>query len=479
VSNCRSTNSNVVTHIARCAPEELTADHAAMEMYRKAAKAWIANKHSVASGSGGSMAGFLAPVVDFPMELALMCLADSRPFRLVEGAGFLKFIESFAPKVRLCSADTVAREAVLIDEALQRIVTRELLPRSLGHSALEDVAIPPDTPFALFSATSDTWTSASGEPFLGLTIHFINSDWKLIDLSLALRHFPPPHTAEQYEELFGAILEENNLLEDHLLTTSADSASTMICFADLSEFVHTRCIAHSLHNGIKTDTFDKKGTLDAPVKLARFFSAIATTRNKIAADTAAAMGVPLVKAVLPVATRWNSSLACLRAHNKRFDVIRSIDVKKLPFSEAGKAKEYKEAIAVCLSNAATFVALEELLQPVEEWSARLQASLTPTVPLLFEARASILAKLAADDTDTDAVAAIRAALRENLTVRLNDDFVPTRYPSGAHLTDDDRRLQVCPDRGSLFRSCIVTLPPPLYFRAHLRSVGRWPTLPRC
>ena len=64
------------------------------------------------------------------------------PFLHVEGNGFRKLMERVARKLRLFSADTVARREVLIDEALQQHLTLELLPLSLVHSALEDHRCP-------------------------------------------------------------------------------------------------------------------------------------------------------------------------------------------------------------------------------------------------------------------------------------------------------------------------------------------------
>lgn len=261
----RSSTANIVAHIARCAPEELTADHAKLEAYKKPAIAWMNKTPATGSSEGGAMSSFMAfSSLDIGMELAFLCLRDMRPFRIVECDGFKMFMSLVVPRLRLCSADIVARSAVLIDEALQLILTREYLPRSLGHSGLEDVTIPAATPFTLYSGTTDTWTARRGTPYLGATIHFITPDWEMKDLTLALRHFQPPHTAVAYEILFGALLEENGLVEGNLLTCSTDSASTMILFAELSQHVHTRCIGHSLHNGITSDTFDKSKILEAP-----------------------------------------------------------------------------------------------------------------------------------------------------------------------------------------------------------------------
>jgi hypothetical protein len=150
----------------------------------------------------------------------------------------------------------------------------------------------------------------------------------------------PPRDATHYQELIGALL-ENGLIqvEGNMLTCTTDSAAVMIAAIEAAEYVHTRCIAHSLHNGSKEDTFgaDNDPVLSAPVKLAGFFSSISTHRNMVASEMAEQMGLPLQKPVLPVATRWSSYHAAYKRHNDRWPVISQLNNKllKLKDKEAG------------------------------------------------------------------------------------------------------------------------------------------------
>ena len=438
-----SSSANIVAHFARCAPEELTAEHAALDIYKKPASAWLSKQTDSSAPSSGPMAAFLAqPPFDIALEIALLCLSDMRPFYMVEGKGFTKFLSVVAPRLKLCSANTVARAAVLIDEALQNVLTKSVLPMALGHTDLEEVDVPVTVPFTLYSATTDGWTS-NGTPFLGVTLHFISPDWKMQTHSLSLRYFEPPHTGKRYEELFGALLEENGLHEGCLGACTTDSASSMILFMDLAQFVHMRCFAHSLHNGVKADTLGANDILEPPFRLAKFFTSIATTRNKIADDKAAAMNLPLLRPVFPVVTRWSSSLAMLARHNLRWPVISQLDPKQLKITDADAAKEYKEVHSKCKNESSLFVAVQEMLEPVAEWTNRLQASSSPTISLLFEAKSSILTALKPEASDSSDAAAFRALLHDSLSERMNDDFVPAAYPSASALkTEQGRKTAV-------------------------------------
>ena len=217
-------SSNVVAHLARCCPQELAAPHAEAAEYKASITSALKGKLPSVEGP---MASFLASSQpgDLPADLALMCLLDNRPFSLVEGAGFHEFAAQHlrgggSPP----SADTVARRAVQLDECLQTVLSRRLFPETLGYTNLPDVTVPPDTPLALFSATTDGWTSRSGVGYLGVTVHFLTIDFEPRSLVIALREFAPPHTAERHDELFTALLEENGLSMDALLTLTTDSA---------------------------------------------------------------------------------------------------------------------------------------------------------------------------------------------------------------------------------------------------------------
>ena len=340
-----TSSANIVAHIARCAPWELVAEHAEQKLYKDAAT--TSARALTPTATGGGLLSWTQPTSsDISVEIALFLLRDARPFLAVEGEGFVDFMKVVSPRLKLPSADTVARNAVLIDEALQKRLTHDILPRQLGHTSLDDVNVPRNAPFRLYTTTTDAWTSRAGMPFLGVTLHYITNDWNMVTHALALRHFPAPHTATRYEELFGAIREENGLLDGGMLGCTTDSASTMIKFAEIAGEIHYRCVAHALHLAIQHDSGIDR-CLEPVLRLARFFGATAATRNQIVAAAAADAELELPKAVLPVDTRWNSLLAMLKAHLKRWRVISRLDAKTLQIKDADKAKEYRDAHAAC------------------------------------------------------------------------------------------------------------------------------------
>ena len=86
---------------------------------------------------------------------------DMRPISLVEGEGFRKLMSVTEPTYMVPSCKTVTN----VLRGMQAEV-RERITRELGE--VHWVAL-----------TTDFWTSAAVESYLGVTVHFITRQWKL------------------------------------------------------------------------------------------------------------------------------------------------------------------------------------------------------------------------------------------------------------------------------------------------------------
>lgn len=291
----RSTSAKIM-HIACVHPAELVEKHASLEyvkpklLSKKLAAGASATAAGDVTGAAAAMSAFLSKGrlpsgFDFLTEWTLMILTDARPFMFIESEGFLRFWERASLGAhfdlqRPPSANTVARRAVLIDEALQLHLSTHVFPTEVGHTEYDSddarAAAAASKAFTLYSASVDGWTSSSGMPVLGSTLQYITPEWEMRDLALSARYFAPPHTAVRYYELFGAILEEYGLSEGNMAVVSTDSASNMISFAEMLKVPHIRCISHAIHNSIVNTLSHKDfdSILSAPAKLSGFFSIV-------------------------------------------------------------------------------------------------------------------------------------------------------------------------------------------------------------
>jgi hypothetical protein len=81
------------------------------------------------------------------------------------------------------------------------------------------------------SVTMDGWTSISGDPYLSLTCHFINSEWKLITSCLTTMYYPESHTADNLADFVTSTLHDFGLRRGNLVSMTTDSAANMIAAA--------------------------------------------------------------------------------------------------------------------------------------------------------------------------------------------------------------------------------------------------------
>jgi hAT family C-terminal dimerisation region/Hermes transposase DNA-binding domain len=410
--SCTS-KSNIVTHIAIMHTEHLVPAHASTATYHKHIGPNDETPLGIEKMSNSHV----------NLDLTFWLLEDMLPFSIVEDSGFKKLVQSFA---KVPSADTIAREAALVDEALQRFLRREIAS-NVGHSTIGEIGIPNDSPFTLLSFSADARTSVSGKPFLGLTVHYITDDFKMKSHVLALRHISPPNT-------FEAILDEYGFSTDTTLSVTTDSASVMQTMLDSSNLPHFRCITHCINVAVQQDTFDQanfKHLIDTPMKLAGYFSSVATHRNFLVEKKAKELGrhSELVKAVQVVGTRWNSIYDMLRAHLKRLVIIANLSGKALSIEPKAKEKEFDDVLEACIKLENTHIAIVKMLEPIAKWTTLFQSSALPTLSLIFEARSDILAHLSPDDDDPLIAKLFRAHLNRAITSRFNEHFVPINFPA--------------------------------------------------
>ncbi|XP_051787617.1 E3 SUMO-protein ligase ZBED1-like [Erpetoichthys calabaricus] len=78
-----------------------------------------------------------------------------------------------------------------------------------------------------FAATSDLWSSRTMDPFLSLTLHYIDDDWKLHQRCLETAYFPADHTADMIAQGLKDMLSEWDLAEEKLSAITTDNEAEM------------------------------------------------------------------------------------------------------------------------------------------------------------------------------------------------------------------------------------------------------------
>lgn len=90
------------------------------------------------------------------------------------------------------------------------------------------------------SLTTDCWTSGNGYPFIGLTAHTINNDWKIESFCLACTSLNVDHNSVNIK----------NKIKQILIEITTDCGCNILKAVDTLSFNHVPCFGHVLNTGV-------------------------------------------------------------------------------------------------------------------------------------------------------------------------------------------------------------------------------------
>ena len=171
-------------------------------------------------------------------------LADSGvAFRVVGLASFKKLMEIANRRIKLKHPKTYAR----LVKAKDADIKQDLL----------DIIAAVKGDLGCVGFTTDMWTSISGNPFMSLTVHFIDKDWVLHRFTPYVAPFPARHTGKNISLGLDAMVEDLGLdTGDWELFSVNDNAANVKLGIKLSLYLKQYlCDIHIVEHAVK-DTFN-------------------------------------------------------------------------------------------------------------------------------------------------------------------------------------------------------------------------------
>ena len=174
------------------------------------------------------------------------------------------------------------------------------------------------------SCTSDMWTSAALTPYMGITAHFINKEFKMVGVPLCCTELTGRHTAVAIAEGTEKVLESYGLREN-IIALTTDTAANAKASASVLDMPWVPCSAHVLELCVKgwlavTDVQDVMANNRAVVG---YFKRSTIGKEQLEASQLAAK-LPATTLKQDVATRWHS----------QFDMCSSLVQSKLAVNHA-------------------------------------------------------------------------------------------------------------------------------------------------
>ncbi|XP_077306275.1 E3 SUMO-protein ligase ZBED1-like [Lithobates pipiens] len=166
---------------------------------------------------------------------------DMAPMTTVEKEGFKKLIQTLNKRFQLPSRTYFSHVAIpgLYVKCRERVATE-----------LQDIVN--------FAATSDLWSSRAMEPYMSLTIHFINDDFEMTSRCLQTGFFPEDHTGEALAQGLKNALINWKLEEKNLVCITTDNGSNIVKAISINHWTRLQCFGHRLHLAIENAMKDPR-----------------------------------------------------------------------------------------------------------------------------------------------------------------------------------------------------------------------------
>ncbi|KAJ4943422.1 hypothetical protein JOQ06_005923, partial [Pogonophryne albipinna] len=162
------------------------------------------------------------------------------PVSVVEKPGFQKLVKTLDPKYKLPGRKYFAEKAL---PALY-VEVREKVTNQL-------------TNVTHFSTTTDLWSSRTCEPYLSLTVHYVDN-WELKSACLQTSFFPEDHTGEIIAQGLQEALLSWNLPEARQVCITTDNGSNIVKAVSLNKWKRLQCFGHRLHLAIERSMKDSR-----------------------------------------------------------------------------------------------------------------------------------------------------------------------------------------------------------------------------
>ncbi|KAL1252580.1 hypothetical protein QQF64_017273 [Cirrhinus molitorella] len=320
---------------------------------------------------------------------------DMCPISTVSSEGFKKMITTLDKRYSIPSRNHFSNVALpSLYAKCRKEIEREIL--SLEY----------------FAATTDLWSSRTAEPYLSLTVHFIDSKFEMKSKLLQTSFFPQDHTAEFIAEGLKEAMSAWGLVEERLVCITTDNAANMIRAASVNNWPRLHCFGHRLHLAIENAMKDPR--IDWAVGLCKklvssFSYSWKRKREFLAAQKEMKLPEHSLKTECP--TRWGSRQAMIERiieQQKAIAHVLSSDKKSRHLIPTWQDMDVLEAINK---------SLHPLVNFTDALSGEKYVSVSFVKPVLHLFNASILK---VEDDDTDLSRAIKSKILEYLNEKYSD-----------------------------------------------------------
>ena len=233
-----------------------------------------------------------AQAKEFNRAVTYYLAKDAVPISTVDKPGFRHLVSVLNPRYQLPS---------------RKHFSDQEIPQLYTH-VRDTVVMPALREAEFFSATTDLWTSAASEPYMTLTVHYVDKAWNLRSFCLETVPMFVDHTGKNIADAVSDIFDNWGLSTENVVAFTTDSGSNVISAFNSLNLLRISCFGHNLDLAIKKSL----ATSQVQQSLARCHSLVelfhrSWKKTRDLREKQQLLGLPQHKLMGDVPTRWGST----------------------------------------------------------------------------------------------------------------------------------------------------------------------------
>lgn len=221
--------------------------------------------------------------------LLKLFINDFQPFKIVEDSGFKQFVKVLNPNYELPNRHAISKEHI------PALYQKCLLEMKSLTSTVESACL-----------TTDCWTSRNNESFMAITVHFIDTEFKLKFILLECHPFDLSHTSSNLAQEMERVLRPWELFEKITFAVS-DNAYNIKNALNALGFKNMGCFAHTMNLIVQSALTLEEVLINRVKQIVAHFRK-STVANNALKTYQINNGIKNPKKLIQdVQTRWNST----------------------------------------------------------------------------------------------------------------------------------------------------------------------------
>ena len=171
------------------------------------------------------------------------------------------------------------------------------------------------------SVTTDCWTSRTVDPYMTVTVHFVDQNWQINSRVLSTTKVEGSHTGEKIADELRGVFKTWDI-EDKVTTIVTDNAANVKNAVERLKTRHQACFAHTLNLVVNDSIRRTPDVFEAKNKVTYFHHS--SLVNNALREAHKTSQTDYKKLKQDVETRWNSTYEMLKSYLFQHDQVKQL-----------------------------------------------------------------------------------------------------------------------------------------------------------